>query len=239
MLPAGRHSGRCGHTAHGTGDPATAWPPHTAVSGVVALCRLAYARRGGWIGSFVRPCPRAYLQLRLDQSRDPSLRPRSAARPSSVLRSPRTPAAQRPLSPSAYAGRLASTKAAQTGLSCSARILGHVPLPLPREDSTGFLLRSRARRASPSPRHDRLGSSIVPLSGLQDSLDVAARDLAPSVEAFDAALRLRGSRPSPAACYRALRRLPGRDLHPLDACSTKSRALPPARSGTRFPQDAP
>ncbi len=221
MLPAGRHSGRCGRTARGSGDPATAWPPHTAVSGVVALCRWAYAPRSSWIGSFVRPCPRAYLQLRRDQSRDPSLRPRSASRPSQVLRSPRTPAAQCSISPSAYSKHLAATTAAQTGLSCSAQILEHVPLPVPREDSPGFLLRARARRAWPSPWHERLGPSVVNLTRLQDSLDVAARVLAPSVEAFDTPLGPGPLGPNLGACYRALRRLPGRDLHPLDLCSGK------------------
>ena len=56
------------------------------------------------------------------------------SRPSSVLRPPRTPAAQRSISPSAYTSRLAVTTAAQTGLSCSAPLLERVLLPVPRRD---------------------------------------------------------------------------------------------------------
>src|SRR5207249_6355878 len=68
----------------------------------------------------------------------------------------------------------------------------------------------------PSPRHDRFGSRIVNLSRLQASLDVAARGLAPSVEALDTPLEPRNSRHALGVCYSALRRLPRRDLHPLE-----------------------
>jgi hypothetical protein len=68
----------------------------------------------------------------------------------------------------------------------------------------------------PSPRHDRLGSRVVNVSRLQASRDVAARGLAPSVEALDTPLGPPGSRPMPGVCYSALRRLPRRDLHPLE-----------------------
>jgi len=111
--------------------------------------------------------------------------------------------------------RSALTRAAQTGLSCSPSSLEHVLRPLPRQDSRRLLLRTSAPRTWPSPRHARLGSCIVPLSRRQASLDVAARALAPSVEAFDAPLRPRRSLPAPGACYRTARFLSGRDLHPL------------------------
>jgi hypothetical protein len=63
--------------------------------------RRAMARRGRWIAS-PRPCPNAYLRDTRDQSRGPSLPTRSSARRSALLRPPRTPAALRSLSPSAY-----------------------------------------------------------------------------------------------------------------------------------------
>jgi hypothetical protein len=53
---------------------------------------------------------------------------------------------------------------------------------------------------------------------------VAARVLAsPLIGTFDAALRQTTSRSLPAACYRVLRRLPGRDFHPLDHRDLTSR----------------
>ena len=236
MLPQGRHPSRCGHTAHGNGVPAAAWPPPTVVFGVVALCRRAYARRGGWIG-LRRPCPRAYLHQRHSHRRDPSLRMRCSSHPSSVLRSPRTPAAQRSFSPWAYASRLSLTWAAQTGLPCSALFLDRVLLPIPRRDSSR--VPKLARRASPSPRHDRLGSRIVNLSRLQASLDVAARVLAPSVEAFDTPLGTRKSPPVPGLCYPALRRLPGPDFHRLEKRSEKQRRLLLAKLVSLFRHGAP
>ena len=221
--PTGRHSGGCGQTAHGSGDPATAWPPRTAGVGVVALCPQAQACRGIWDRT-CRPCPRAYPLHRPYHRRDPPLPPRCSPWRSQVLLSPRTPAAQRPISPSVYTGHLAATTAAQTGLSSSAPILPRVLLPLPRRDPPRFLLRPSARRTWPSRRHDPLGSLVVNLTRLQDSLHVAARVLAPSVEALDAPLGTRGSLPAPGACYPALRCLPGRDSHPLDRCSPKALA---------------
>src|SRR5207302_3156817 len=76
----------------------------------------------------------------------------------------------------------------------------------------------------PSRRNDPLGPlehlSADNLTRLQRSLlMVAARALAPRwTRALDAALRPTTSPPRSAACYRALRRLPGRDSHPLDRC---------------------
>jgi hypothetical protein len=77
-------------------------------------------------------------------------------------------------------------------------------------------LRTGAHQAWPSPRHDRLGSRVVKLTRLPASLDVAARMLAPSVEALDTPLGSRDSHHVPGVCYSALQRLPRRDLHPLE-----------------------
>jgi hypothetical protein len=153
-----------------------------------------------------RHCPR----------RDPSLRPRCSSRASSLLWSPRTPAAPRSLSPLAYTSRAAATTAAQTGLSCSVPLRAHVLRPLPRRVLIRVRLRTGAHQAWPSPRHDRLGSRVVNVTRLQASLDVAARVLAPSVEALDTPLGPHGSHRTSGVCYSALRRLPRRDSHPLE-----------------------
>ena len=100
---------------------------------------------------FRRPCPRASLRSRRAHRRGPSLRPRSASRPSAVLWPPRTPAAPLPLSPSAYAGRVAPTRAAQTGLSCSVPLRVRVLRPLPRRDLPHVHRRTGARKTWPSP----------------------------------------------------------------------------------------
>src|SRR5882672_8575956 len=105
-----------------------------------------------------------------------------------------------------------------------ARVLPSIPRGDPAAPSS-----DRTRCLLPSPRNDRLGSpehlSADHLSRLQRSLlMVAARVLAsPLTGALDAALRQTASRPLPAACYRALRRLPGRDSHPLDHRDLTSR----------------
>ena len=209
---------------------------------VVALCRRTNVRRGGWDRSW-RPCPRAYPRFERDQSRAPSLRSRCSSRPSTVLRAPRTPAAQRSISPSAYTRRPAVTTAAQTGLSCSASYLAHVLRPLPRGDSTRVFVRNLARRAWPSPRRARLGSPVVTLTRRQASLHVAARALAPrrsalaARRAFDAPLGRRRLRRAAGACYPVLRCLPGRDLHPLVRRDPSESPLERRRS--LAPQDAP
>src|SRR5436190_11241847 len=107
----------------------------------------------------------------------------------------------------------------QTGLSCSTPSLVYVPRPVPRRNLRRVVPRTSPSPTWPSPRHARLGSRIVYLSRRQASLDVAARALAPSVEAFDAPLRLRRSLAAPGACYRTVRLLSGRDSHPLVRCS--------------------
>ena len=165
--------------------------------------------------------PSRVLASPRDHRRDPSLPSRCSSRGSSLLRSPRTPAAPRALSPSAYTRRAAPTRAAQTGLSCSVPLRARVLRPLPRRDLPHVHLRTEASQTWPSPRHDRLGSRVVNLSRLQASRDVAARVLAPSVEAFDTPLGPPGSLPMPGVCYSALRRLPRRDLHPLETNSVK------------------
>ena len=220
-----RHARHCGcHAAagypYGTSDRRVARPASLARAEVLVLCQRAEARWGGWDRS-CRPCPRTYPRSERDQSRDPSLRPRYSSRPSAVLRSPRTPAAQRWISPLAYTSHLALTRAMQTGLSCSVPLHARVLRPIPRRDPSRVHLRTRTRGTWPSPRHDRLGSRIVNLSRLQVSLDVAARVLASSVEALDTPLGPPASRSVPGVCYSALRRLPRRDSHPLETNSVK------------------
>lgn len=179
MLPAGRHSCRFDHTAHGIVVPDFAWPSRTACRKVLALFQRTLARRGSWT-RLRRSCPRAYPLDSLDQSRGPSLPRRYSAPGSSVPWPPRTPAELRSLSPSAYTSGLALTRAVQSGLPHPVHDLEHVLLPLPRWDLRRLLSRIYPPTAWPSPPHDRLGSHAVTLSRLQVSLYVAARVLAPS-----------------------------------------------------------
>jgi hypothetical protein len=95
--------------------------------------------------------------VRRPHRRDPSLRSRCSTRPSTVLRSPRTPAARRSTSPSAYTRRLALTRAAQTGLSCSASLRPRVSRPIPRKDLPHIRLRTRRERHG--LRRDMSGSA--------------------------------------------------------------------------------
>jgi hypothetical protein len=215
MLPTGRHACRCGRARHENVGPVVAWPHSRVGVAIGALCRGTRVPRGGWNRS-CRSCPRASSLGRHCPRRDPSLRPRSSSRASPLLRSPRIPAAPRSFSPSAYASRAAPTRAAQTGLSCSVRLRVRVLRSLPRRALVHVPLRTAAHEASSSPRHDRLDARIVNLTRLQASRDVAARGLAPSVEALDTPLGPRDSHHAPGVCYSALRRLPRRDLHPLE-----------------------
>jgi hypothetical protein len=215
MLPTGRHACRCGPAMHGSVGPVAAWPYSRVDVAIGALCRGTRVPRGGWNRSR-RSCPRACLLCRHYPRRDPSLHPRCSSRVSSLLRSPRTPAAPRSISPVAYTSRAAPTRAAQTGLSCSARLPVRVLRSGPRRDRRRDL-RTETPQTWPSPSHERLGSRVVNLTRLQASRDVAARGLAPSVEACDTPLGPPGSLPMPGVCYSALRRLPRRDLHPLES----------------------
>ena len=112
--PRGRHASRCGRTARGNDVPGAAWPLPTVAVGVVALCRgLTPA---GVVGTGL-----AGHALALTSASDmttagtlPSGRV-VLSRPSPVLRSPRTPAAQRSISPSAYTSRLALTSGCADG----------------------------------------------------------------------------------------------------------------------------
>ena len=88
--------------------------------------------------------------------------------------------------------------------------------PYPAETPVRVRLRTGAHRMSSSPRHDRFDARVVNLTRLQASRDVAARGLAPSVEASDTPLGPRESPRTSGVCYSALRRLPRRDLHPLE-----------------------
>ena len=215
MLPTGRHACRCGRAGHENVGPVAAWPYSRVGVAIGALCRGTHVPRGGWSRSS-RSCPRASSRLRRCPRRDPSLLARCSSRGSSLLRSPRIPAAPRSFSPMAYTSRAAVTTAAQTGLSCSVRLPVRVLRPLPRRALAHVRLRTGVREASSSPRHDRLDARIVNLTRLQASRDVAARGLAPSVEALDTPLGPPNSHPMPGVCYSALRCLPRRDLHPLE-----------------------
>lgn len=145
-LPTGRHPCRCGHTAHGSGVPAAAWPPSRVGVAIGALCQGTRVHWGGWAS---RPCPRACFRGRHCPRRDPSLPARSSSRGSTLLRSPRTPAAPRSISPVAYTSRAAPTRAAQTGLSCSVPLLVRVLRSVPRRDLP--VLRTPTRETWPSP----------------------------------------------------------------------------------------
>ena len=192
MLPTGRHACRCGPSVHGSDDPVAAWPPSRVGVAIGALCRRTRVRRGGWTvcgHALARTCAHRHCPRK-----DPSLPARCSSRGSSLLRSPRTPAAPRSLSPVAYTSRAAPTRAAQTGLSCFVRLRVRVLRSVPRRAPVRVRLRTGAHRMSSSPRHDRFDARVVNLTRLQASRDVAARGLAPSVEASDTPL---GPRESP------------------------------------------
>src|ERR1700730_5375241 len=116
----------------------------------------------------------------------------------------------------AYRSRAVLTGTGQTGLSCSAPLRVRVLRSLPRRVPLRVPLRTRAHGILSSPCHDRLDTRVVNLSRLQASLYAAARGLAPSVEALDTPLGPRESPRTSGVCYSALRRLPRRDLHPLE-----------------------
>ena len=149
-LPTGRHACRCGLAMHGSGDPAAAWPHSRVDAAIGALCRETRVPRGSWNRSR-RSCPRAYLRHRRCPRRDPSLRPRYSSRASSLLWSPRIPAAPCSLSPVAYTSHAAPTRAAQTGLSCFVPLRVRVLRPLPRRDLRHVFLRIEASQTWPSP----------------------------------------------------------------------------------------
>ncbi len=178
-----------------------------------ALCRRTRVHRGGWTS---RSCPRACLLGRRCPRRDPSLPARCSSRGSALLRSPRTPAAPRSISPVAYTRRAAPTRAAQTGLSCFVPLRVRVLRSVPRRAPVRVHLRTGTHGMLSSPRNDRFDARVVNLTRLQASLHVAARGLAPSVEALDTPLGPRESPRASGVCYSALRRLPRRDLHPLE-----------------------
>ena len=228
MLPTGRHACRCGPSTHGSVGPVAAWPYSRVGVAIGALCRWTRVHRGDWNRS-CRSCPRACLRGRRCPRRDPSLPARCSSRGSSLLRSPRTPAAPRSLSSMTYTSRAALTRAAQTGLSCSVPLPVRVLRPLPRRAPARVRLRTGTHGTSSSPRHDRLDARVVNLTRLQASLHVAARGLAPSVEALDTPLGPPDSRPPPGVCYSALRRLPRRDLHPLETNDVMSALARPHR----------
>ena len=130
------------------------------------------ACRGDWTQS-PRSCPCAYPLRARDQSRGPSL-PACLSRRSAVLRPPRTPAAlqgiHHRLIPLAFARRRLSRRASpvpnQTVCTCRSPYPGRT-----RRADPGPGL----DRHGPSPRHERLGSSVIRLTRLQDSHLTALR----------------------------------------------------------------
>ena len=113
---------------------------------------------------------------------------------------------------------------AQTGLVFRASP-GTVLRPMPHRDPRHVHLRTEASQTWPSPCHERLGSRLVNVSRLQASREVATRVLASSEEACDTPLRPPSSHSVPGVCYSALRRLPRRDLHPLEMNDAKQTLL--------------
>jgi hypothetical protein len=150
MLPTGRHPCGCGHTTHGSAALGAAWPRSSVGVAIGALCQGTLVPRGDWNRS-CRSCPRASFRPRHCPRRDPSLPARCSSRGSSLLRSPRTPAAPRSISPVAYTRRAAPTRAAQTGLSCSVPLPVRVLRSVPRRDRPCVYLRTGARATWPSP----------------------------------------------------------------------------------------
>lgn len=117
----------------------------------------------------------------------------------------------------AYSITAALTRAVWTGLSSSALLLSCLQVPLPRRVFPRLLIRFPPRKTWPSPWHERLGSPIVFLSRLKTSLCSSRQDCSLIVsQASDTPLGTGTSRLRPGVCYPALRRLPGRDLHPLE-----------------------
>jgi hypothetical protein len=108
----GRHAARYGQTARGTAYLRFAWP---LPPGAVVAARRGQPMKigsGSWVVGargcllhVLRPCPCRCDFQRRDHPKDPSLRRRYAAPPSSVLRSSRTSAA--PLSLGLQPGRFA------------------------------------------------------------------------------------------------------------------------------------
>ena len=137
-----------------------------------------------------------------------------------TLRTPRTPS------------RLRETSAVRSythGL-CPTRLPGRVS-PVPRcSFPTCHRSKPRGGPAShpvagccllPSPCYERLDPpehlSADNVTRLMRSLSLRPAALLPSLsKAFDTPLRTVGSLLPPGVCYRALRRLPGRDFHPLE-----------------------
>jgi hypothetical protein len=172
-------------------------------------CRRPDGHRRNWTRTW-RACSRASCALDVPTAgtlRSPRVLRRAARHYYDPLGFPLAP---RSFSPSAYRSRAAPTRAGPTGLSCSVPVPVRVLCPVPGRDLPPVPLRTETQETWPSPRHDRLGSRIVNLSRLQASRDVAARGLAPSVEALDTPLGPPGSLPMPGVCYSALRRLPRR-----------------------------
>jgi hypothetical protein len=208
----------------------TAWLPHTASAGVIELCREALASRGVWVRQS-EPCPRSYLQEKRHQSRSPSLRRRSPAPPSPVLWPPRTPAAHRATSPSAYTPGPCPTPAAQTGLSCSAANWCARATPLtPASPDAPF----GGPRVGPGLHRDVLARRSHCNSEAAGFTYCCGPHACSHHRGFRRPARATASRRTDGACYRAHRTLtrtglaPASSLqHEATAVDSSGRTMPP------------
>ena len=234
-LPAGRHPCRSGHTMRETVGARSAWHTSTACAAVLVLSLW-----GCWA---LRPCPRTYLHPHAQPPQGP-FPPACSPRPQRYY----CPLGLPPDTPRFRALRLYEslhpTRVAGTALSCSASFLRDVLPPIPRE--APVRAPTLPHCAWPSLRHDQLGApnhlSVDNLTRLaRRSLLVAARRFAPChpAQAFDIPLASERSRAPRGICFPALRRLPGRDSHPLKQCSLNSHACQTSPLCIYVRQDAP
>src|SRR5262245_56656420 len=158
-LPTGRHPCRSGRTARGPAAPDAAWLPATASAGVLALCPPGPSLQAVVLPPFL-----------------------GTSAPPASLPTPRRFGLALSTRPCSNASRRVGPLQFHTGPWTRAA-------PRTPEESSAAPIASRC--LLPSPWHARLGPlclSADHLSRRQDSRDVAARRLAPSVEARDAPL---------------------------------------------------
>src|ERR1700674_2522186 len=211
MLPTERHSCRSGRTAHGSAASYSAWHTSIACVGVLALYLLP--------GGFPFPaCPRAYLYPSPIKA-GPLPSSALSCTPSQVLRAPRTPSRLR--APSAV-------RPYTRGL-CLTGLPGRVsPVPRSSLETCHRPLPRRGPAVVPVQtavcclRRDMSGSALpntfrlIICRGCSVHLILRPTSLLSAQRTSDAPLWPVASLPSAGACYRALRRLPGQDLHLLE-----------------------
>jgi hypothetical protein len=199
--------------------------PQVAASGPPWLVSsFRFRARLGFLHTFhlprpARHYPRVWIR-RSSSERRRDFNPPEQRAAQRTLRTPRTPS------------RLRETSAVRpyTHGLCPTRLPGRVS-PVPRcSFPTCHRSKPRGGPAShpvagccllPSPCYERLDPpehlSADNVTRLMRSLSLRPAALLPSLsKAFDTPLRTVGSLLPPGVCYRALRRLPGRDFHPLE-----------------------